>query len=366
MEIMNRELIYDILRVTLADGKVDFYGTLQEVSAEDWQWMYDVLSLHGVAPLVGDAITKLPEEMRPPKTILLKFIAAQVSCEQNYTKMGKLVANLDKFFTERNIKCLLLKGFNIAAYYPKPYLRRFVDLDLYAPEIAAEIDAAFIENGFEVEYDFYKHSHLLINGILVENHKCLLDSRGRRRQGERDDELKKIATRQLHRNEKMGLQYPIPEFSVVFNLHHALSHFIYEGISLKFIVDWFFFLRKEKSVVGSEKVRCLILKHNLMDFASVMTLICVKYLGLGMHEIPHYLQAGIKSVQPSIEVKFIEDLFRPYEHPQEMNLLRKRISLVRHIMNASWKPKAFLGESAFTFVIGKIIPILLGKTYEAD
>ena len=67
MEIMNRELIYDILRVTLADGKVDSYGTLQEVSAEDWQWMYDVLSLHGVAPLVGDAITKLPEEMRPPK-----------------------------------------------------------------------------------------------------------------------------------------------------------------------------------------------------------------------------------------------------------------------------------------------------------
>ena len=48
------------------------------------------------------------------------------------------------------------------------------------------------------------------------------------------------------------------------------------------------------------------------------------------------------------------------------NIIKERTVNVRRIIKASWKPREFLGQSAFLFVINKFIPILLGKKYEAD
>jgi hypothetical protein len=163
-----------------------------------------------------------------------------------------------------------------------------------------------------------------------------------------------------------GLHRPDPLFAGIFNLHHALSHFIYEGISFKFLTDWALFLKGERDVMASYEMKDHLERHCLLKFAAAMTVVAVRYMGLSADYVPSYLAPEMEGLSPEVMDKFVDDLFRPYEPSHSHNIIKERTVNVRRIIKASWKPREFLGQSAFLFVINKFIPILLGKKYEAD
>lgn len=364
---MRREIIYDILRFALSDDKANF-GVFNDVSEEEWKWVFEVMSMHGVAPLVGNALERMPENVRPPKDVLLKFISSSVAGQRSYVRLTTLAEKIDSVIKDGGIKCLLLKGLSLAEYYPRPELRKFLDMDLYAPDASHMVDEIFVAKGMKVDTDFYRHSHMTLGGVLVENHHFLLDVRGRKKMEKLDADLMVMAMEHLAEYEGPGLYYPDARFSLIFNLHHAMSHFIYEGISFKFLVDWILFLRREKqylvdnqSILGSD-----LRKHGLMKFAAVMSDVSVKYLGLSIDDVPECIEVEMTGLNPKVVERFVNDLFRPYEPSHMKGLLVERVNNVRRIINASWKPKVFLGQSAFGFVFDKFIPILLGRKFEAD
>lgn len=362
---MKKELIYNLLKFALSDDQVDF-TVFKEVEAQEWNWAFGVLSMHGVAPLVGDALERMPVEARPPKEVLLKFISAVMGGQRSYGKLKALSGKIEELMMEAGVKCLLLKGLSLAEYYPKPELRKFLDIDLYAPGEEEAVGAAFAAKGVEVDTDFYRHSHVTISGVLVENHYCLLDVRGRKRLTELDANLKAMALSHLSGCDGPGIYYPDALFSLIFNLHHAMSHFIYEGISFKFLVDWVLFLRREKDLLSNELTTSALRKHGLLKFAAVMSEVSVRHLGLALDDVPECIREEMRSLKPSVVQKFIDDLFRPYEQIHQKNIVAERISSVRRIVKAAWKPKEFLGQSAVAFVWGKFVPILMGKKFEAD
>jgi hypothetical protein len=194
----------------------------------------------------------------------------------------------------------------------------------------------------------------------------LLDIRGRDALVELDADLKSMAAAHLADGNKAGLHYPDATFSAIFNLHHAMSHFIYEGISFKFLVDWILFLRNEKELLAADQMASSLRKHNLVKFAAMMSLFSVHHLGLKMDEVPEYLHAEMSAITSRVEGRFEDDLFRPYEKVHQKSLVAERIGNVRRIIKSAWKPKEFLGQSAVGFVWDKFLPILLGKKYEAD
>lgn len=364
---MRREFIYDLLSFALSDDKANF-NSFKDVSAEEWKWAYEILSMHGVVPLMGDALERMPSEFRPKGQILMQFIAANMSACRSYEKMKGLAEKVNDVISQNNIKCLLLKGLTLAEYYPRPEMRKFIDLDLYAPDASYKIDEAFIARGVKVDSDFYRHSHMVLAGVLVENHHCLLDVRGRKRMAELDADLKAMALERLASFDGMGLYYPDARFSLIFNLHHAMSHFVYEGISFKFLVDWILFLRQEKEylTVNHGMIASDLNRHGLMKFAAVMSVVSVKHLGLSLEDVPEYIRAEMVGVKSKVVEMFKDDLFRPYEPSHKHNLLAERFNNVRRIVKASWKPKEFLDQSAFKFVWDKFIPILMGRKFEAD
>ena len=155
-------------------------------------------------------------------------------------------------------------------------------------------------------------------------------------------------------------------FSLIFNLHHAMSHFIYEGISFKFLVDWIYFLRREKDLLKDKRTAEDLQRHGLLKFAAVMSEVSVRHLGLDMEDVPECVCAEMASLRPKVVEKFIDDLFRPYEQIHQKNIVLERLHSVRRIVKAAWKPKEFLGQSAVSFVWDKFLPILMGKKFEAD
>lgn len=360
---MKREQVYEILRMSLGESGC---GMTADVAPQDWEWVFSILSMHGLGAFAYSAIEKMPLESRPPKDVLLKFISANMKSRQSYLKISQLSDKISDAMKDAGIKCLLLKGLSLAEYYPRPESRKFLDIDLYAPGAEKLVDEVFAAKGVHVDTEFYRHSHMTLNGVLVENHHCLLDVRGRNRLAELDTDLRTMALKHLETCEGPGLYYPDARFSLIFNLHHAMSHFVYEGISFKFLVDWIYFLRSQIDLLTTDQTSADLREHGLMKFAAVMTQVCVSHLGLKLSEVPECIKDEMTGLDNALVNRFVDDLFRPYEKIHFRNILSERIHSVMRIARAAWKPKEFLGQSAVGFVWGKVLPILRGKKFEAD
>lgn len=363
---MKREQIYNLLRISLSEDKTVEVDSFPCLDNDAWEKIYSFMSMHGVAALVCQGIERMPQAIRPSGNVLLKFIGANMAAKQSCAKLRDLVGKIEAVLKQGEIKCLLLKGFSLSEYYPSPELRKFVDVDLYAPGYSLKVDDVFIAKGVKVDAGFYRHSHMNLAGVLVENHHCLLDVRGRKLLAELDADLKAMALEHLAGFDGPGLYYPDARFSLIFNLHHAMSHFIYEGISFKFLVDWIYFLRREKELLTTDQMAASVRKHGLMKFAAVMSEVCVRHLGLDVEDVPVCIREEMAALKPVVVEKFIDDLFRPYEVIHMKSLVAERLNSVRRIVRSSWKPKVFLGQSAIGFVWDKFVPILMGRKFEAD
>lgn len=358
-----RNFVFDILKAAIWKMPV---SVPEGFGSKEWSKVYSVLGMHGLAAFAYDAVAALPDQMKPPKEVTMKFISSSIAAEKSYAKLVAVDREVGEIVCSSGAKAVRLKGLTLSEYYPKPFTRKFVDIDFYSPDKGDEIDSFFRSKGVAVDDGFYRHSHFHLHGVLVENHKCLLDVRGRRRMRELDKDLKSMALTALAAENSPGMYDPPVRLAAIFNLHHALSHFIYEGISLKFLTDWIYFLRAEKTVMGTEEMRQSLERHGLMKFAGVMTKVAVDYMSCPEEWLPSYLRDAASSIRPEIERKFVDDLFRPYEPSHHKNKVKERMNNVRRIMKASWKPSEFLGQSSLSFVADKFIPILLGRKYEAD
>ncbi len=356
-----RDFVFDILKAAIWNVPV---CTPEGFGAEEWCRVHYVLSLHGLAAFAYDAVTAMPDAMKPPKAVSLRFISSVVASEHMYAKLAEVDRRLNELISDFGYKALRLKGFTLAAYYPKPSSRRFGDIDIYSPDKGDAIDDCFRSKGIEVDNSFYRHSHCCIKGVSIENHKCLLDIRGRKRMREMDSTLKNMASDILRRETSPALYNPDAFFSAIFNLHHSLSHFIYEGVTLKFLTDWILFLKSEREVMNTERMEEMLHAHGLIKYAGLLTRVSIDHLGLTEDNLPPYLFEAAETISPELENKFIEDMFRPYQEQHYENKVKVRINNIRRIVKSSWKTKEFLGQSSFSFICGKAIPILLGKNKE--
>ena len=74
----NRNIIYSLIRLALSDVQGEFDG-FEGVSAAQWNQVFNVLSMHGLAAFVFPVIERMPENVRPPKEVVLKFIFANMN-----------------------------------------------------------------------------------------------------------------------------------------------------------------------------------------------------------------------------------------------------------------------------------------------
>ena len=362
---MRREVIFELMKLALSEDKVNF-NAFADLDSKSWLDAFSVLNMHGVAPLVSNSLESLPAEMRPSNVVVLKFISSGVASQKSYLRLTDRIKKLEDIIRGCGVKCLILKGVSLAGYYPKPELRKFSDIDIYAPNASQLLDDVFEKRGMELDKIYYRHTHTTLGGVVVENHYCLLDVRGRKKFAELDGDLKRMALEYLAGFEEPGLYSPNALFALIFNLHHAFSHFIYEGISLKFLVDWILFLRKENELLASEQTALALSKHSLLKFAAVMSEVSVRHLGLSLDEVPECIRSEMNNLKADEVSRFIDDLFRPYELVHRKNIVAERLNSVRRIVKSSWKPKVYLGQSAIGFVWDKFLPILMGKKFEAD
>ena len=182
--------------------------------------------------------------------------------------------------SERGIQTVVLKGLAYASYYPNPYHREYGDLDCYLMGQKELGDKVSVEIGGKMEEAGYKHSHLYYKGLTIENHNYLTSF---------DNTKLGIRTEQLLQEQisegcrpigNTKLQNPSANFNALFLIKHAQRHFIKEGICVRHLLDWAFFLKAESQKVNWDKVLPQMKECRILEFAKVMTRLCIERLGM--------------------------------------------------------------------------------------
>lgn len=221
---------------------------------------------------------------------VLPLVAANADSEEK-NKINAILAKnlgiiyehteLHELLTANNIPYVILKGCASASYYNDPVLRTMGDVDFLVNsqdvactggllesidfERAAEDDGAGIHVAYHRDASTWE-LHRSINGIPS---------------GACGDSVKSylsdIIVSAVDCETSCGtISIPAPFHHCLVLLLHTASHMTSEGVGLRHLCDWAVFANKVKV----EQWKTELQSCGLWDFARILTLVSVKYLGL--------------------------------------------------------------------------------------
>lgn len=273
----DKEKLLDILHLALGSQSRMKY----RLSPQEWRDNLLIFQQHGIIAVVMHGISRYSANyLGLPSELLFEWLGKSLAVEAKLKSKYDQEKGFARKLRASNIPVVVLKGSAFAQYYPKPETRECGDLDCFLMGKKEEGDALVVAAGGKMEAGGYKHSHLYYNGLVIENHRFLTSF---------DNTLTGIKTERLLQklirvgcsplDETSGLLKPSPLFNAFFLIKHASRHFLKEGINLRFLLDWFFFIKAEQYNVDWPKVFSMMKENHIYNFACVMTALCVERLG---------------------------------------------------------------------------------------
>jgi hypothetical protein len=300
------QLLLDLLKLslrgTLPDKKL--YAGIDETT---WNALFRQATKQGVAAVAFDGIMLLPAELQPPRQLRIAW-AVKVDLVERENATRKAVAEeLADLFGKNNIHTLIFKGITLAQYYPVPSHREFGDLDIYLYGQKKKGDQLLRQWGAQEDKKQYsdKHSTFAYKGVSVENHAYFLDIRISKSLIELNTRLKTMAEAELQNAPDGKLLFPSPDFTALFFMTHAISHFIEDVPAWRHFYDWASFLQANKGKWDIVRYDEALSEAGLQEIAGVFTSIAVDYLGLSLDEAPPFERNN------ALEEKILATMFHP-------------------------------------------------------
>lgn len=182
---------------------------------------------------------------------------------------------------------LILKGFAAAAYYPNPALRDFGDVDFLVNEnFQAEVANLLLSHGYQSEGEENDHHTVFKKPFChLELHReppgIPAGEVGERIRAYLGPVLE-TATLQTLDSDYLHVAFraPDPPRHGLILLLHMQHHMTAEGLGLRHLLDWAFFVAKTKDEpFWQAELLPLFEKTGLLRYAAAMTKTCARYLG---------------------------------------------------------------------------------------
>lgn len=239
-------LFFDFLQFSI--GNKDWFSSAP--STEEWAILYEESERQAITGILLSGLDRLPEEQRPTKPLLLQWIGVGQMIEQRNRLMDERCVELLSNLTSAGLQPTILKGQGIAQCYPDALqkFRQPGDIDVYVDcGLRKALEYAESLGQKNVEWD-YKHLHLKVwDDTEVEMHyhvEVLLNLWKNRK-------LQKWFSEhdvQVYGSRFMVDGYPVTtptvEFNVFYILLHIYRHFLYEGVGLRQVIDYYFVLKQ--------------------------------------------------------------------------------------------------------------------------
>lgn len=185
------------------------------------------------------------------------------------------------------IPVVLLKGASAARYYPVPESRKSSDIDLFLLH-EEDVSRAFqiLEaNGYPHIKEQHATHHEIFgtpDGHVLELHTMLLEPTENKRVNEYVAKRYSLSEDKLLKETVLGCAVPV--FSDDHLAFHLLLHmqmeFLSAGFGLKLLCDWVVFWNRKVPPTLTESFLHDVENCGLKEFLSVITSICISYLGL--------------------------------------------------------------------------------------
>ncbi len=248
------------------------------LSEAEWEAVCEESVRQAIAGICFAGIEKLPKEQMPPQMLLLQWIGLSEQIKQKNSHMDNQTAIIWKKLKEDGLQSAILKGQGIAQEYGilAPF-RQPGDIDIWVKG-GYQMVCDYIQRTIPTQdlayhrfhYNFFKDTEVEIHHrpTLMRN---LLDDRKLAKW------YNSFGADSFRYLEDKGFAVPSREFNRIFILTHIYRHFLFEGIGLRQVMDYYFVLKNSEP--GLEELRH-VKDFRMMRFAGAMMWILHTQFGL--------------------------------------------------------------------------------------
>lgn len=275
----------------------------------DWQSVKDLAEKQGLGAVVLDGIEKLPEGQRPPKVFLLEWIGETLQgYEYRYELYCRAIAEMAAFYNSHGYKMMVLKGYACGVDWPKPEHRPCGDIDIWQFGHQKDADEALVkEKGVEIDSTHHHHTVFYWRDFMVENHYDFINVHHHKSNAEVEKVLKGLAQDDSHSIDVYGEKVYLPSSNLhaLFLLKHTMMHFAAEGISLRQMLDWGFFMEAHHKEIDWPWFTEKLERFGMTTMFNIFNAICVENFGFEA-DVFHQVQFS-----PYIKDKVLMEIVEP-------------------------------------------------------
>src|SRR5574344_1701035 len=171
MERSTRDSLLQLIKIAIKRKA----NNVTVIALSNTKNLFELASVQGVKGLAWEGIELQMNAnlLQMNKSEMLKWYGQILYLEKVTRKLYTLSAEYANSILP--CRCVVLKGFDYACYWPNPLHREYGDLDYYSGlefqksnEVAKQIGAIVKDGG-------YKHSHIHYKGMAIENHHFFTD-----------------------------------------------------------------------------------------------------------------------------------------------------------------------------------------------
>lgn len=325
----------------------------------DWEQIHALAIRHELLAVVADGMDLLPDNLRPPKNLLLEWISEVLqNYECRYRQYCKAISELASFYNNHGYKIMLLKGYACSLDWPKPEHRPCGDIDIWQfgqqEEADALLESLNIQGVQKFKIDKSHHHHTVFNwgDFTVENHYDFINVHHHKSHVKLETILKEFAADDSHYIEMKGdsdgaavekVYLPSPNLNALFLMKHLMLHFSTGEITLRQVLDWAFFIEKHGKEVDWNKILGIYDEFHMREFFNCINAICVEELGFASGIFP-YVQ-----LNPFLKERVLNDILNPRFQGEMPSNLFLRIMWKIHRWKANeWKHDLCYEESMWS------------------
>ena len=267
------------------------------IAGIDWQMLYSFAFKQALLGLCFDGIERLgkeyPEELKLNpigRKLLMTWMGKAQQIRRQNMKVNAEAGKLFSMLREDGFRCCILKGQGNALIYPNPYSRTPGDIDVWV-NASREYLTEYAKCHFKLEDDIrFHHLETTLDGVPVELHffpgimnNPIYNAR-LQKWFKRNADLQ--CSNVVSLPDGIGeIAIPTTAFNVVYQLTHLYHHFFDEGIGMRQIIDYYYVVNNDESLVIRDTLQRELKHLGLWKFAGAVMYVLHEALGLSEEKL---------------------------------------------------------------------------------
>ena len=338
-------------------------GNISNVVANmDWLELYSFAFKQAILGLCFDGIERLgkeyPEELKQNpigRELLMTWMGAAQQIRRQNRKVNRVAAKLYSKFREDGLRCCILKGQGNALMYPNPYSRTPGDIDVWV-NASREYLTEYAKCHFKLEDDIrFHHLETTLDGVPVELHffpgimnNPIYNAR-LQKWFKRNADLQ--CSNVVSLPDGIGeIAIPTTAFNVVYQLTHLYHHFFDEGIGMRQIIDYYYVVNNDESLVIRDTLQRELKHLGLWKFAGAVMYVLHEALGLSDEKMiaPMDEKRGKLLLEEILNGGNFGQHFTKYGHFTQQGMAKKYfLKIWRNMHFVRYYPAEALSEPIF-------------------